>query len=97
MKPPLHAALARLRGFAAWDGDSPNPYNDTGHTLQADLTVLLRAVDLLDEAEHTDDVDMMPVFTVRPECLWKHGSKGLVHCLGMALVNEDAPEGRPFQ
>ncbi len=95
---PLAAALKRLRAYAAWDGDSPSPYADSGHSHLTDLKLTLRAIDLLVEASHVDDRDMLPVFEVMPDCLWTNATRGgLIQCLGVALVNEDAPEGGTFK
>ncbi len=96
MKPPLTAAIKRLRSYTKWDGDSDHPYLDR-KVMKADAELILRALKLLDDAQHSDDHDGIPVFTIDPDCLWTHAPKGLVHCLGMALVNEDAPEGATFQ
>ena len=79
---PLEAAIKRVRCDA--------------HS--ADVGLILRALDLLNvTASHIDSRNMMPTFEITPECIWKHGDKGLIHCVGRALVNEDAPEGAMFQ
>ncbi len=100
--PPLIAAIKRLRAFAVYNDavDAPldDPYRTrlTDQTVEDDVKLVLRALDLLD-AEHIDDRDMEPVFEVKPSCLWTNAPKGLVHCLGVALVNEDLPDGGTFK
>jgi hypothetical protein len=92
--PPLVAAIQRLRTYAEWNGNSATIYTNGGYTLIDDLNLVLRALDHLDEAEHIDDRDMGPVFEVAPFCSWQLARKGLVHCLGKALVAEDEEPGR---
>jgi hypothetical protein len=95
----LLAAIRRLQTYAKWDGDSgPDPYLDSGHCLPPDLSLLLRAVTMIDSAaNHIDDADMMPIFEIRPECLWKNASEGLLACISKAIENEEAEDGDTFK
>ncbi len=81
--PSLNAALKRLEAYALWNGDTaPNPYNDSGDNMHADIALVVAAMRLTaDCAEHTDSRDAQPVFEVRLPCEWTHGSKGFLHAL----------------
>lgn len=89
---PLTAAIKRLE---AWSARHQRVYvSDPTHSVTEDTALVLRALDMLDNAEHVDDRDCEPIFEVRVPCLWQEASrKGLLHCVGVALVDEDVGEG----
>ncbi len=105
---PLTAAIARLDEWTRWqqhDHSVPisrakldNPYaRDPAQSAISDTALVLRALKLLEDAEHTNSHDTQPIFEIDTACLWTNGPKGLLHCLGVALVNEDLPEGGTFK
>ena len=107
---PLAAAIKRLDESTRWhqyDHSVPisrakldNPYaRNPKNSHIEDVALVLRALDQLDMAAHVDDCESCPVFEIVPECLWTNasGRKGLLHCIGVALVNGDAKEGNHFR
>ena len=107
---PLAAAIKRLDKWTRWQqhdhsvpisrSELDNPYaREKGHNHIEDVVLVLRALSLLDAADYVDDRDAEPVFEVRPACSWANasGRKELIHCVGVALVNEDLPDGAFFQ
>lgn len=103
-QPSLAAALKRLDELVRWhqhdheaqpvtklDNPYARSYGKFSHI--EDVALVVAALQLAaDCAEHTSNVDMCPIFTMKLPCLWHAADKGFLRALSQCRGREAGDE-----